>query len=741
MKTRLSLGLCGLLALAACRSIAGTAGFELDRGPSSRDDLGPVIARIANANSAAVPAVAVVLPPSPAQGFSVFELPSGRRLSQVSARIDTRPIIVGDVILSHVQGMVVAWSLDGTERWRAGDDGLSLNAAARDGDHIAITLGGNGLSTHQGALLVVDASSGHRVSERRIAHALGQPAMAGNDLFVPWDGQNVSVFDVDSDQEIARVRSRDVMALCVREGSAVYLGGRGLYRLSPAAAENGLTPPPEASDADAGAASTPRPTSATRWALPRADLPGNTPFSIDPYTTVRSGMNARERVRALWRPDPARPDVAMTDGKFYSLFYRALFGMDATTGAIQWGYLHTADIVSAEVVRGGVVFVDEQGNIAMVDQATGARRWGTSLNAAAQQVVLQLPMEFTAGSTGADANPTSAVERLLAVAGDSDTRLMPAQLFAVKGLAESTSADATRALVAIVTHPSNTQDLRAAAGEALTHRTSGGYAITEALSARYDYLRQPIVPPSGLLARALASSHEQSGVAALVAHLNDPATRAADVADIAAALRDLGDPAALPALQEFLRLYHADFGEVTPPGGGDAIDERADENSGTFLQALGAVAEAIARIGGNAQLASIDDAISDQRTPRDLRATLAGARSGHSTAGTAGTPSTGGGGSSEPSSMVVGVGALAQSQIDEAFAPVRPRLLECLRSATSRPAQVRIQFRYDTDGRITHPSIGRAEFQQCMGEIVTGVQLPTSTAGTEIGTFYLQVIP
>jgi hypothetical protein len=83
---------------------------------------------------------------------------------------------------------------------------------------------------------------------------------------------------------------------------------------------------------------------------------------------------------------------------------------------------------------------------------------------------------------------------------------------------------------------------------------------------------------------------------------------------------------------------------------------------------------------------------------------------------------------------------LSLEAIAEAFAPHRDAMLECLRGAPTRPAQVRVQFRYDHEGRITQPLVLPAFLQTCIGGIATQVTLPPSGAARELGTYYLRVL-
>lgn len=64
-------------------------------------------------------------------------------------------------------------------------------------------------------------------------------------------------------------------------------------------------------------------------------------------------------------------------------------------------------------------------------------------------------------------------------------------------------------------------------------------------------------------------------------------------------------------------------------------------------------------------------------------------------------------------------------------------MLACLQGASSRPAQIRITFRYDNDGNILTPTVTPPSLQACIGPLVGQVHLRRSQVAREIGTYYL----
>lgn len=724
--TRLRPGLRLPLVLVAlglgCAGGASRGAFSLSTPASDAVVLAALTDRVRVAAPAELPPVAAIVADDPAQGLTVIDPASGAVLGLVRAALASRPVLAGDLVIGRVAGAVVAWSLQGVERWRFPDEGLDLVGASRDGGRVAVVLGGAGVTRRRGVLRVVEAADGGTVARTEIAHSLGQPTLVGDDVFVPWDGQNLSVLDARTGDEVSRVRSRDdVVGFSLREGHAVYYGARALYRLGPESASGTAEGTPH-------------------YQPRRDELPGAAPFALDAYTSLRPGVDARERVRLVWRPDPALPGVSLLHNTVFALYHRDVFALDAQTGALRWAHVSPHDLAGVAVVRAGLVIVDDRGGAALLAPDDGRARWRQALPAAGPQAVLQLPADFSP-APNTDEPPRPLVESLLEAAGGSDARLLPAQLYAARALAALPGAPATAALVAILTRRGLSPELRAVVGEGLVGRTDGTDAMLEALEHHYDYVRGVDVPPVGFLARALAHARERRAVSPLVSHLFDPATPTDDLAPIVVALRELGDPSTVHALADFVRLYHADAGAVAPVGGGDAVFERELTDQGHLNAAVEQAIETIARAGAAPERALLDRVRVHPAAPEAVRVAASRVRDGAAPEAPPPEAATGDAGAGTDMTFGAPAGHLGADAIDGAMSQRRTELLACLRNAPSRPAQLRVQFRYDGDGRVSNVSVMPAAFQACVAPIVAGVQLPTSLAVRELGTWIFPTSP
>jgi hypothetical protein len=712
-----AMGLLAALSAAACGATVRRGGFDVDFPSNVRSDLAAVIDASGSDEPVLDGATLVTTARPPDRGFSVFDLPSGQLRFQIRDEIDARPIVVGSLVLSHAGRELIGWDArTGRERFRRHDHGFSLTGAGGDGRSVAITLGPGGVNRRAGYLLVLDPRDGRVLLEREVPHSLGSPTARGDFALVPWDGQYLSVFDVRRNLEHARLLSADdVFARARAERGAVFYGGRAMYRLEPESAAGRRDPD-------------------RVLRVPREDLPGTPPLTLDGYEGLGVQRNARERVAVIARSDPAGRHAATTDELVYSLFHRVVFAINARDGAVRWGYLHDADVAGAEAVRGGLVLVDEDGHLVHLDATRGNVRWRHRVQGPVLQGILGLPIEFAPPSEGGDP-PRSAADTLLAAAGGTDTRLLPAREFAVRALARMSGEEATRALLDVASRGSFPQDLRRIAGQALAARTDGTPLLLEALEVHRDRVRGIEAPPVGFIAQALGRSRTSGAVAPLLRHLNDPETPADDLPHITAALRATDDRGALAGMLEFLQLFHADDGLVPQVDGAEAINDRSISDQEAIVRAMEHCVLALAAGGDGGDRRWLQAMADDPNTVEPLRPILRRALGADpaSRAAEASAPRE----TPEIEDPNIPPTHLSMARIAAAFEPRRESMLECLQGLSSVPAQVRITFRFDDEGRISSPTVTPGELSACIVPLVLTVTLPRSQTSRDIGTYYL----
>ncbi len=676
-----------------------------------------VAAAVAQERSVAQPAALVVITARPpAHGLAVFSLPDGRRLWDTTQALDARPWILGDLVLSHQGSELIAFDArTGHERWRHPEYGLSLIGAASDGSHVVASLGIGGLEHPDGMELVVDAQRGTTQFEHASGHALGVPAIAAGFAFFPWSGQSLSIVDIAARTEVANVRNfEDFVSHAIHEGPALYLGGVRLYRLS----RETLTG---------------RRQGAETYGLPREDLPGRPHVVPSGFYAPYAGVNLRERAGIVARPDGTQPGVRLVDDTFYLQHHRLLFAFDATTGEGRWARVQPVAITGVLPVRGAVIVVDENGSLAWLDARAGNVIRRANLGMPNGQAVISAPVDIPHPADHPDAVQPAA-ETFAAAAAAMGDQLTAGRILAVRLLGTERGSAATQAIVHIVSNTANPEELRTAAGDLLATRTDGARAMIETLSTHYDYYRRTEVPPISYLARALGSARDRRAVAPLLSHLQDPYTPARELAPIADALRELGDRAALPALMDFVVTYHADDGPVPAVGQGAPTEDRTPADIEALHAALGAAAQAIVTLGGAPERARVRAMADDPTTAAPVRRVLIDAMRPR-------VPAPRTASASPPPAVEVPVVREAPlppratvPMINLAFGRVRERLERCFPHANP-PAAIRVQFRYDGDGRILNAVVMPPALQACVEPIAREVQLPRTHVFREVRTF------
>jgi len=489
--------------------------------------------RLRAAPAPEVAAVAIGAATSP-PGLWAYDLEAGRLLFSIEAALGTVPHVAGDFLVTEEgEDAVVRRLSDGRETARMGREGLRLVGAAGEG-----SLGAFVLSTTGGALaesVLVVMSEGSLGSRTRVEQALGEPAVRAGMIFVPWGHQNVSVLDAASSGEIARLRVDAVVGHAVARGDDVFVGQTSLGRFG-----GHLT----------GGAG---------W-LSTDDLASASGAELydDAYAPPPNAVSAAHHVRLVLGPTVRDGDlrVALEGNAIYETFYRTIFAVEMPGGRARWATTVRSDVVGASVEPSGLLLADETGEIVLLDQRDGRPGFRASVGIASSYVTFRTSGFNPSTPFGGDVLPLR--DQLLAVASDTDTRLVPARAFAVRLLGASPEPEVTTNLLSLCEDRSAAPQVHTAACDALAARTTGADAVVAALGRHAGFLTGTSAPPVGALARAAAGMSERRALPLLLAHLRDPETAAADLPALLGAVATLGDATALEPLADWLRLYHAE---------------------------------------------------------------------------------------------------------------------------------------------------------------------------------------
>ncbi|MBI2894748.1 MAG: PQQ-binding-like beta-propeller repeat protein [Deltaproteobacteria bacterium] len=471
-----------------------------------------------------------------------YDPAAGREVFRVPAAPASRPTVAGPVFLVGADRDVVAYSVqDGHEMWRHDCAGMQYLGAAYDDGVVYVTAAVPG-GARIARVTALRAETGGKLWDQMVDKALGVPAARGGLVFVPWDRQNLTVLDGRTGDELARIRlTDDVLSWVLATAEGVYYGSKGIYRLD-----------------TRSSAGTKEDT--TYFAPVVREIPGQPEFFYDAFAPPTGGRNARDRIRFHWRPAATTgtgQELGIADGTIYLLYYRFVFAFDAATGSIKWAYRHGKDLSGMQVTASGVFLAGDDGELLMLDAASGQPRWHTSTGSEIASVAFDLTGFAPEANMEAPA-PVELRARLTELVLDPDNRLIPIRQFALRELAKLDIPEVTRDLLEIYSQSSTPEALKQVIALSLRERRTGGAFLVEALGRHYDFIEDSKPYPLQVVAPTLVAMQERSAVPGLIDHMMDHETSNEALKEIVAAVVALGDASVVPPLRDFVVRYHAD---------------------------------------------------------------------------------------------------------------------------------------------------------------------------------------
>ena len=540
--------LISLISLSICLAGCGEAAFSAHARDNDVGDIAHALGASAQPAARAAHPMAFLVTDGKLVGF---DLADGKVAWQQSADVKSR-VIVGTGAIAHRQGeheLVVRGAADGAVRATA--------TLAPDETFVGATLDGDRLvyvveTADKRSVVTALDGGGKTLWRRETPSAVGSPAARGGLVALPFAHQNLALLDGQSGKELARVRATDeeiAYARALPEG-LFYGGAHGIYRLD------------DKSAAGSRAGSS----------YAEAKLPGEqvrTAYHWDGYEPAQSAIGAFDRNRLLWRGRDAgagfRDDLAVLHS------YRFFFAFDAKKGTLRWVYAHPrTDVVASEDAGSAVVFASADGDVGLIDPASGAVRVvaRTGLRVAGASFDAD---GVTAGTSAQPPTEEDVAQTLEQIVWDHDARFGAVKVFAVDALGGVPGLAVSRALLKIVRAqpapggpPPRAQEH---AGEALVARKDRAAVplLLEALAEHYDFLDDKQPRGVGVIARALGALDVKEAAPLLAAHLADHETPERALKPIVETLARLGGADAEHALREFLLEYHADPAFLADP--------------------------------------------------------------------------------------------------------------------------------------------------------------------------------
>jgi outer membrane protein assembly factor BamB len=523
-----------LVALAACGG--GTTRVGARFSTDWTDDGGVSIGRIWDrVGTTPVPPSADVVIGIAGNTDKLVGLPLGGGAKWTFAHpLDARPVVTASVVVASGGGEVFALDArTGAVIWRRPTGGVPMLGAGDDGSVTVVTFkraGGVGSS------LLAVTHDGQVVSQIETDKALGAPAVLGHLAFVPWVGQYVSVLDLGSGEEVARVTLREQTSRAWTQSGSLWFGQAAFVRFDA-----------HIRDASKG--------QATRVGLPARELPGS-PVLVPPGSEPVSALaGASDKVHLYARPQGSESGAGVSDDHWYATYFRLAMGFDTSQGKLGWVHAHTSDFIGGAAASGGLVLCDEQGKITSLDARTGAVVSEADLGEPLKACVVSVEGQRVSG--GGSVTKPFAQQLADAVTSD-DAQLVVAQRLLLRELSTMDDDTATRTLVDLASDPRTSPDMLPDARAALANRRNGATYMEAALARHYDFLKDVLRPPPvGPIAQALGAMKEKGAGTLLASHLLDPADTVDDVKQAAAALAVVAGPDQLPTLRQFFGMYRA----------------------------------------------------------------------------------------------------------------------------------------------------------------------------------------
>jgi outer membrane protein assembly factor BamB len=284
-----------------------------------------------------------------------------------------RPAIAGSVVVSAGGGEVFAleartgkllWSRPSGGRIRgAGDDGVTTVVSLLP-------------TTGYGSLILAIRRDGSVVRQLEDIEAIGAPAVVGDIVFFPWKGRFLSVYDMPSGDEEARVVFPGGVSRAFALGGAIFAGGVAITRVDDRADRTVALP------------------------LPMGGLPGD-PAWVRPGTDwVLREAETVDKVRLYARPTATGP-AGIEGGRFVATDFRVALGLDASTGALAWVHAHDTDFLDGSAYHGGFALCDASGAVTFLDGGTGGVAGRVWLGKAVDACVVQTDGLTRPGAPGA----------------------------------------------------------------------------------------------------------------------------------------------------------------------------------------------------------------------------------------------------------------------------------------------------------------------------------------------------
>lgn len=593
------------------------------------------------------------------------------------------PIIAGPfVVLLEAKGAVARRLSDGQESFTVEGDARLLGADS-DGRYTAIALEMGSRANPRG--FVIGAEGEVRKWTNDLQMQVGVPAVVNGIVVVPWANQRISLLDAATGAEQMRFQMSDtIVSRAFVDRENLFLGEHGFFRfdkeIEKGSKQNLVYYEPLA-----------RP------------LPGQPLFLTSGYDPLPPLGNAKIKNRLIWRASVRDASIALEDDTVYFVYYRLVFALSPTEDKLNWIFMSPADIVGAAARPGHLMIVAETGQVMLLAAQSGLPVWQADTGVARLQAAAVELGNYAEKATTED-KPKPLIEQIDGALQLAEGNMAAGAAFAARYLGQLEGEQITGKIVALCADMSGSTPVRKEACKALEKRNSGARDVREALETRASFLRGISAPPAGSLARAAANMKLKVAVPDLLDHLVDPATPSGELEGVLTALGELGDKSAAPAVEEFVRLYHAE------------TDDKI------LITALGTAVETLVKLQEKRALPLLKELGEDAFTAPALKKLVA-----QSLAEQERTPSGGVAGESkrEPVEEDKRPERITGDMVQAVFQPLKQKLTKCIPGELK---QVKIVMFIEPAGKIASIVTNPVEARDCIAEHLLKKSFPETRA-------------
>jgi hypothetical protein len=290
-------------------------------------------------------------------------------------------------------------------------------------------------------------------------------------------------------------------------------------------------------------------------------------YGVDLYDNVQLGYTAADRARVLFSGVSTDAGPMKFAGDMYAVHYfRYIFGF-TLDGQLAWAYSHPrVELVATEHTGNVIVGVSSNGELVAIDPNTGAVRARRNLGTAGP--VIGATFDADGWNPQGEGEKVETAAALVQIIRDRDARFDRVKELAVASLAKLPGGQVTKEMLGVLADKRASVKLKDAVIDALAQRKDPASlpVLTEQLAVHADFIAKTEPASLGAVARAMGGlagtkldpKPVDEALAALQAHLEDPATAPIDLALVIKAMSAIGSGKERLVLASHLLLYHAD---------------------------------------------------------------------------------------------------------------------------------------------------------------------------------------